>query len=343
MNSAPTAFAASRLFCRSIAIGSLGLLAACTAARADPEYGNRYAAWQAQLTAALTAQGDPDSLVALALLRRSVTEPRHFTDAAALDALNAAAAAAPESRAVAALRLQACLAAQSCDATEPAAHVQHIDPGNGIAGFADLRRATQGSDAIRIDAALAALANASAFNIYSNANTVAATDALSRTRLAAEPYKRRSGKAGEWLVVATAGYSLYSTAAVEDIAKACRDPTATDARRADCLRMFATLQRSDAMVLQSVGANQMLRHAGPATAAAAAARETRRRLDWYAEGVTSAMKPWNFRQVPAVLLAARRSHAREEDAQRALLAHLKVSADPPVDWRPRTEPVAARD
>jgi hypothetical protein len=343
MNPAPTAFAASRLLCCAIAIGALGLLTACTAARADPEYGARYTAWQAQLTTALKSQGDADSLVALALLRRSVTEPRYFTDAAALDALSAAAAAAPESRAVAALRLQACLAAQACDATEPAAHVQRIDPGNGIAGFASLRSATQSGDATRIDAALATLASASAFNIYFNANTVAATDALGRTRLAAEPNQRRTGKAGEWLVVVTDGYSLYSTAAVEDIAKACRDSVATDARRSNCLRTFATMQRSDAMVLQSFGADQTLRHAGPATAAAAAARDTRRRFDWYGESLAGAMKPWNFRQIPAVLLDARRSHAREEDAQRALLAHLKVSADPPADWKPPTEPVAARD
>ncbi|MEZ5457787.1 MAG: hypothetical protein R3E65_00250 [Steroidobacteraceae bacterium] len=325
------------------AIGALGLLAACTAARADPQYGERYTVWQAQLTTALTAQSDADSLVALALLRRSVTEPRYFTDATALDALNAAAAAAPENRAVAALRLQACLAAQGCDATEPAAHVQRIDPGNGIADFASLRSATQSGDATQIDAALASLANALAFNIYFNANTVAATDALSRTRLAAEPNQRRSGKAVEWLVAVTDGYSLYGTAAVEDIAKACRDPAATDARRANCLRTFATLQGSDAMVLQSVGANQTLRHAAPTIAAAAAARETRRRLDWYGESLAGAMKPWNFRQIPAALLAARRVHAREEDAQRALLAHLKVSAEPPADWKPLTEPVAGRD
>lgn len=343
MNLAPSPFSDSRLLCCVIAIGALGLLAACPAMRDDPEYGQRYTAWQAQLTTALTAQGDADSLVALALLRRSVTEPRYFTDATALNALTAAAAAAPENRAVAALRLQACLAAQACDATEPAAHVRRIDPGNGIAGFADLRGATQSGDATRIDAALAALANASAFNIYFNANTVAAADALSRTRLAAEPDQRRSGKASEWLIVVTDGYSLYGTAAVEDIAKACRDPAATDARRSNCLRTFATLQRSDAMVLQSVGANQTLRHAAPDTAAAAAARATRRWIDWYGESLAGAMKPWNFRQIPAVLLAARRSHAREEDAQRALLAHLKVSADPPADWDPLTGPVAARD
>lgn len=343
MNPAPSPFAASRSLCCVIAIGALGLLTACTAARADPEYGERYNAWQAQLTTTLTAQGDADSLVALALLRRSVTEPRSFTDATALNALTAAVAAAPESRAVAALRLQACLAAQACDATEPAAHVRRIDSGNGIADFADLRSATQSGDASRIDSALAALANASAFNIYFNANTVGAADALSRTRLAAEPDQRRNGKAGEWMVVVTDGYSLYSTAAVEDIAKACRDPAATDARRANCLRTFATLQRSDAMVLQSFGANQTLRHAAPATAAAGAARDTRRRIDWYGESLAAAMKPWNFRQIPTVLLDARRSHAREEDAQRALLAHLKVSADPPTDWRPHTEPVAARD
>ena len=343
MNPALTDFDASRFFRCVIAIGALGLLAACTAARAEPEYGERYTAWQGQLTTALTAQGDADSLVALALLRRSITEPRHFTDATALDALNAAAASTPENRAVAALRLQACLAAQACDATEPAEHVRRIDPGNGIADFADLRSATQSGDATRIDAALTALARASAFNIYFNANTVAATDALSRTRLAAEPDQRRSGKAGEWMGVVTDGYSLYSTAAVEDIAKACRDPAATDARRANCLRTFANMQRSDAMVLQSFGANQTLRHAGPATAAAAAARETRRRIDWSGESLAGAMKPWNFRQIPAVLLDARRSHAREEDAQRALLAHLRVAEDPPADWRPPTAPVAARD
>lgn len=113
------------MLCCAIAIGALGLLAACTNSRAGPEYGERYAAWQARLAAALKAQGDADSLVALALLRRSVTEPRYFPGTTELDALNAAAAAAPESRAVAALRLQACLRAQACDATEPSSRATH--------------------------------------------------------------------------------------------------------------------------------------------------------------------------------------------------------------------------
>lgn len=221
--------------------------------------------------------------------------------------------------------------------------MRRIDPGNGNAGLAEIHSATRGGDTTRIDAALASLANASAFNIYFNANAVAAADALSRTRLAAEPDTHRVGKAVEWLVVVTDGYSLYSTAAVEDIAKACRDPAATEARRTSCLRTFAIMQRSDAMVLQAFGANQTLRNAGPETVAAASARETLRRLDWYAEGLKGAMQPWNFRKIPAALLAARRSQSREEDAQRALLAQLKVAADPPANWRSRIEPVAERD
>jgi hypothetical protein len=102
--------------------------------------------------------------------------------------------------ALALLRLQACLAAQSCDATEAAAHVMRIDPGNGIADWARLRAAMRSDNAVEIDAALAALADSHAFNLHVSSYVVAAVDALTGTRLAAETRSRRNGTAKEWLV-----------------------------------------------------------------------------------------------------------------------------------------------
>ena len=320
----------------------LPALGGCATTRSDAQYTEDYAAWQARLTAALSAQGDADSLVALALLRRTVTEPRYFTDTTALNALTAAVAAAPENRAIAALRLQACLAAQACDATEPAEHVRRIDPGNGIADWAPLRAAMLSNDAPRIDTALAALANAQTFSVHFSNYVVAAADALVRTRLPAEPQRRRSGESVDWLFVAIDGSSLYTTAAVQDLAKACRDPAASTARIANCLRMYATLLRSDTLGLQSFGANQILRLAPRGSPEAAAAAEVRRNLDWYNEGLYSAARPWNFRRIQTEQLVALRSYAREEDARRALLTALEVPAAPPADWKPPSEPVAAR-
>lgn len=325
------------------ALAALTAMSGCATTQPQSQYAEDYAAWQSRLTAALKAHGDTDSLVALALLRRSVTEPRDHPDAIALDALNAAAKAAPERPAVAALWLQACLAAEACDAAEAAAHVRRIDPGNGIADWAPLRAAMLSDDAARIDAALAALADAQSFNVYFNGYLVAAVDALTRTRLPAEPQLQRAGESREWLFVAMDGSSLYTTAAMRDIATACNERAPSAARRANCLRMYATLLRSDTMVLQSFAANQILLRSLRGSAQAAAATELRRRLDWYNEGLNGAMTPWRLDRVPAELLAALRSHAREEDARRAVLTNLKVALDPPKDWMPRAEPVTARD
>lgn len=325
------------------ALAALPALSGCATMQSSSRYAEDYASWQVRLSAALSAQDDADSLVALALLRRSVTEPREQPDATALDALSTAAAAAPERPEIAALRLQACLATPACDATEAAAHVRRIDPRNGIADWARLRAATQSSGAAGIDAALAALADARTFNVYFNRYVVAAVDALARTRLPAGPKRQRSGTAKEWLFIAIDGSSLYSTAAMQDIATACRDATASAARHANCLRMYATLMHSDSLTLQSFGTNQSLRLAPRGSPQANAAAELRRRLDWYSEGLNSAMTPWNFRRVPTEQLAAMRAHAREEDVRRAVLTALKVSPVPPADWKPRTEPVAARD
>lgn len=97
--------------------------------------------------------------------------------------------------ALALLRLQACLAAQACDATETAAHVTRIDPRNGIADWARLRAAMRNDNAVEIDAALATLADSHAFNLYVSSYVVAAVDALTGTRLAAETRSRRNGTA----------------------------------------------------------------------------------------------------------------------------------------------------
>jgi hypothetical protein len=334
--------ASTRMYWAST-VAVLSLLVGCTTTRADSDYVDKHAAWQARLSAALSAQGDADSLVALALLRRSVTEPRDQPDATALDALNAAAAAAPERPVVAALRLQACLAAPACDATEAVAHVRRIDPRNGIADWPRLRAAMRNSDAAEIDAALASLAEAQYFNIYFNGYVVAAVDALTRTHLPAAPQLHRKGAATEWVFVAIDGSTMYSTVPALEIAEACGDPGASATRHMNCLQMYATLMRSDTMGLQSLGANSSLWLSPHGSPQANAASALKRNLDWYDEGLRSAMTPWNLRRLPGEVLAALRAHAREEDARRAVLTALKVSPSAPADWKPPTEPVAARD
>jgi len=287
------------------------------------------------VTAALAQQRNVDSGIAQAFLRRSVSEPQHHTDPDALAALHAAAAIAPAHQAVAALRLQACLAALDCDATEPAEHLRRIDPGNGLAGLADLRAAMRRDDAAAIDAALAELAAATAFNSYFNANVVAASGALERTQLPAFADGRRSAAAEEWLYSVISGSALYTTVGIQDLVRACRGPDSNDARRTSCLRITDMLMRSDTLTMQSFAARQALRMAQPGSLEALKAAELRRRLDWYNDALNAGLKPWNFRKTPGKLLVALRDHPREEDARRALLAALNIAADPPADWAPK--------
>lgn len=228
-----------------------------------PGCATQYATWRNQVTTALAQQRNVDSLIAQAFLRRSVSEPQHHTHPDALAALHAAAAMAPAHRAVAALRLQACLAALECDATEPAAHLWRIDPGNGLPDLADLSAAMRRNDAAAIDAALASLAAATAFNSYFNANVVAASDALHRTQLPASPDERRSAAAEEWLYAVIDGAALYTTVGVQDLVRACRGPDGMDTRRSSCLRITGMLMRSDTLVMQSFAARQALRLAPP--------------------------------------------------------------------------------
>jgi hypothetical protein len=187
------------------AAAAMSVLPGCATPRSAANYATQYASWQDQVTTVLARQGDVDSLIAQAFLRRSVSEPRHHTHPDALAALHAAAAMAPTHRPVAALRLQACLAALQCDATELAAHLRRIDPGNGLADLADLRAAEHRNDAAAVDAALASLAAATSLNTYFNLNVVAASDALERAQLPASPDGRRSAAAEEWLYTVISG------------------------------------------------------------------------------------------------------------------------------------------
>lgn len=317
------------------AAAAMAMLPGCATPRSADDYATRYATWQGQVTTALVQHGDVDALIAQAFLRRSVSEPQHHTDPDALAALHAVAAMAPAHRPVAALRLQACLAALECDATEPAAHLRHIDPGNGLADLADLSTAMRRDDAAAIDAAFASLAAATAFNSYFNANVVAASGALERTQLPAFPDGRRSAAAEEWLYTVISGSALYTTVGIQDLVRACRGPDSNDARRTSCLRITDTLMRSDTLTMQSFATREALRLAPPGSPEALTANELRRRLDWYNDALNAALKPWNFRKTPGRLLAALRNHPREEDARRALLEALNIAAEPPADWAPK--------
>jgi hypothetical protein len=313
----------------------MAMLSGCASPRSAADYATQYATWQGQVTTALRQQGDVDSLIALAFLRRSVSEPRHHTHPDALAALHAAIAITPTHRPVAALRLQACLAALECDVAEAAVHLRRIDPGNGLADLADLRAAMLRNDAAATDAALASLAAATAFNTYFNANVVAAADALERTQLPAAADRRRNGAAEVWLYTVIDGVALYATVGVQEFARTCNGPDTADARRSSCLRITDMLMRSDTLTMQSFATRQALRMAQPDSPEVLTAAELRRRLDWYNDALNAGLKPWNFRRTPGMLLVALRDHPREEDARRALLAALNIVADPPVDWAPK--------
>jgi hypothetical protein len=326
----------------------MAMLPGCASPRLNADVLAQDAAWVDDTIAVLDRQGDPDSLVAIALLSESPLLPLDRLDSAAIEALRRAALSAPDNAVIAALRLFACLTAKECDETEPAAALQRLDPGNAAALVPRVRSALRSGDADAIDAAVAEFAGATTFNLHQNPGIVSAIDALGRATLPRRPGSDEFVDVRYLTAEMLGAYSTYALSLFESsgtVTEICRDAVLGSARHSNCVRAFKLMMSADTSILQILGASLTCRIAPADSAQVATAREFMRRFEWTgilrseamgpippSEGDSSAIRRFLIQDHEAMRL-----HAREDDARRAHLISLGMDPDPPEDWMPKKE------
>jgi len=327
---------------------AVATLAGCATSRSTPDVLAEDSAWLDQAVAALERRGDPGSLVAVALLSESPIYGLDRPDSVAINALRAAAVAAPENRGIAALRLLVCLAANECNATEAADGLQRIDPANGATLLPKLQSALRSGNADAIDAALAELAGAATVNLYQNPNVVFATDALDGADLPRHPESPEFEVISYLSAAMVGAYPLYEMSLFYGsgtVSEICRDAVAGSARHGNCVKAFELIMSADTSTLQILGASLTCRIAPADSESVAKAREFMRQFEWTGNLLSEAMgasslaeiDPDRVHQFLSQQHEAMRRHAREDDARRAHLISMGMDPDPPADWMPKKE------
>lgn len=330
------------------ALAVLIALSGCATTRSESDNLAEHNAWVTKGAEALALRTDAYSRLARALAPLPLPMVDDYSDPAwtrfnsinrtDVDRLDAAAAQAPENRAIAAFRLLGCLAIEDCGASAAAESLARVDPGNALALVPQLRTALQSEDEAAVDAALEALGPQPDFRTYSNAAAVIAVDAFISATHAGKSRRNAELEAITWLSGVIGRQSVYLFEAFTDVTKACRGSLSAR-RHAACVKARALLMGSDSLIVQMAAVGQANRNAAAGSAEAAMALELRRRFDWESESLMSVYTPkvrpkqvllWSKQQLDAM-----RTHARESDSRRAVLIAMHVSPDPPDDWKPK--------
>lgn len=276
-------------------------------------------AWTAKAAQALMARTDANSLAAAAALRG--TDPELAARASEL---------APQSPAIGWLRLQLCARSAGCDMRDTATVMRWVDPDNAAAWLPTLAAARRDGDSTEVDRVLADMARAARFDLYWNRIVVLLSDALDTVRRELP---------GSYAASDSARYAKATGLAAGEIippfaplADACRESISFPQRRALCLELSKTMQRSDTIAVQFAGFSIERRLLAPDGKEARGIAERKRALEWRAAGAAkldAPLLPWTKNARARERLAAMRTTAREEDVCKVMLRAHKMPLDPP--------------
>jgi hypothetical protein len=212
---------------------------------------------------ALSEHQDADSRAAAALLR--VAQSRKTVSLALLDS---AAQAAPDRADIAWLHLQACVALEDCDPRPLEDQFRNLDPGNAVASFGSLSRATLAGDEAAIDQSLAAIAHARYARLYWT---------TLQSRLAPVLAGTREITSSDAIVRVIGALAVVAIPSFKSISEGCKGAVLDrDERRDVCRAVSGTLQRSDTYLVEMIGISIALRAWPPDSTEHRAALEARR-------------------------------------------------------------------
>lgn len=279
----------------------------------------------------LERDGRPDSLVATALIHyRQLRDP-----GGAVSALDRALALDPKQPDVAWLALSICTTTTGCDSGPRVASLRELEPRNAAGYDVALKRAQASGDAAGEDAALAAIAESAAYDIYWSRLIVRTSDAL------AQPL----GRGGRPLrplnvgaVEATGWIAASGIQGLASISTACKgDRLKRPEVVAQCRKVAHVLDNGDTYLVAMFGRGIAKRLWAPEDAEFADFREHARQYE-YALEMT---RPYSNAADKSVeetrrMMDRHRAHRREQDVFREWLVDLKLPPDPPPGWEPAT-------
>jgi hypothetical protein len=297
--------------------------------------------WRSQAARVLAARSDANSLVAAAALRfaGSGSKPKVKTGApdaavSSVDLIARAAELAPQSAAIAWLRLQMCAETPSCNSRDVATVMRWIDADNSAAWMPILTVAQKDRDTTEVDRVLDDMAQGSRFDLYFNRVAVVIYDVLKTERralpvgYAASDWARFTEASG----IAAAETTPSFTALID----ACRELAAAPERRDVCLKLAKTMQKGDTVAAQLVGFGIERRLLAPDSREAHVVAERKHLLEWRAAAAAQfdlPLMPWSKNTNSRARLDQMRLRQREEDVCLAILRDHKAATEPAEEHR----------
>jgi len=277
----------------------------------------------------LVHQGTADALAAAALLRQIGAD----TDTGAYALSAQAVRLAPARAEFAWLAMRLCDTSDSCDAQPVERHLQEIDADNAAGWVGALGRAQRRSDVQAVDAALDSMGRAGSFRVYFEPLVAATTQQL----LIAATH---SGKPVDAMARASMTMTMIGVVAsavlpgTRIFSYSCQgSELQVKGRLARCRAASASIERSDAYIVQGLGLS-LQQKLWPADSAEYSQVSERRRVFQYRleKYNTLALSSSDPAQFPADYLEMARKHEREQDVALAYFARAGIPPDPPPDW-----------
>lgn len=273
-----------------------------------------------RLQSELVAHGDPDSLVAGALVADFLAGSPNST---ALELTARAVAAAPDRADLALLQLQLCENAPGCDALALETRLRQLDPQNGITWTYALARADRDNQSAAWLAARDGLAQSTRVDLY-------------WTRTVTHLATAVAGKAGfdtsaAVLEVTALEGSLVPT--FQPLSRACQ---AQEIQRPDvltqCRQIAAAFRHGDTAFVEAVGSSLAIRLWPDRSPENLAIVSERRALRYRVDLMTRNATKLNSPQALTILAGLLPQYPTEQTAFRALFVHLGLMPDPPAGW-----------
>ncbi len=300
-------------------------VAGCADARRNGADAQSFRAERNREADVLIAHATPSDLAAAALL----LVPDHSNAQQPLYLIERAQTLAPQRPELVWVHLAICERLKCEARAQIVAHLQALDPDNGLAWAPGLERVPS-SDSDAVTAAIARIGAARRMTIYWNQLEVMMVDALA----VASPSQDLATR-GFYAIGILAGGPIPPFQA---ISQACRlEQLDLPGRRAACEAMVARMEQSDTVVTQSLALSLQKRWWPAGSPQRDVLRAKRRRLD-YLMTMSSRIRWWRMNTDMAVRIEAARSTDREEDVERAVIKSLGLPPEPPVDWKDPVHP-----
>lgn len=310
----------------SIALLCMLALAGCTDARRSGADAQSFRAEQNREAGVLIAHATPSDLAAAALL----LAPGDSNAQQPLDLIARAQTLAPQRPELVWVHLAICERLKCEARAQIVAHLQALDPDNGLAWAPGLERVPP-SDSDAVTAVIARIGAARRMTIYWNQLEVMMVDALA----VANPSQDLATRG----VYAIGILAAETIPPLQPIARACQlDQLGLPGRRAACEAMVARMEQSDTVLTQSLALSLQERWWPGGSPQRDVLRAKRRRLDYLLTMSSRIPRPWRFNHEMTVRIEAARSTDREEDVERAVVKSLGLPPEPPVDWKDPMHP-----